>query len=139
MSVARIVCIVEARYRSSRLPGKVLMPILGEPMLGRMLERLKRARCLDAIMVACPDGAEDDAVEKAAVDNGALCFRGSEEDVLARVVGAARAAEADVIVEGHRRLSASRTRAHRQGRSRLHARRSGFRLQHSSLLHSPRH
>ncbi len=95
----RIVCIVEARYRSSRLPGKVLMPILGEPMLGRMLERLNRARTIDAIMVACPEGAEDDALEELALENAALCFRGSEDDVLARVVGAAGAAHADVIVE----------------------------------------
>jgi spore coat polysaccharide biosynthesis protein SpsF len=95
----RIVCIVEARYRSSRLPGKVLMPILDKPMLSRMLERVSRARALDAIMVACPVGEEDDAVAEIATAAGALCFRGSEDDVLARVVGAARASEADVIVE----------------------------------------
>jgi spore coat polysaccharide biosynthesis protein SpsF len=95
----KIVCIVEARYRSSRLPGKVLMPILGKAMLARMLERVSRARTLDAIVVACPESDEDDAVEKVALEAGALCFRGSEDDVLARVVGAARAANADVIVE----------------------------------------
>jgi spore coat polysaccharide biosynthesis protein SpsF len=95
----KIVCIVEARYRSSRLPGKVLMPILGKPMLARMLERVSRARTLDAIVVACPVGDEDDAVEDVAKSSGALCFRGSEDDVLARVVGAAQASGADVIVE----------------------------------------
>jgi Spore coat polysaccharide biosynthesis protein F, CMP-KDO synthetase homolog len=95
----QIVCIVEARYRSSRLPGKVLMPILGKPMLARMLERIRRARTLDALIVACPEGADDDAVEHVALENGALCFRGSEDDVLERVVGAANAANADVIVE----------------------------------------
>ena len=58
----KIVCIVEARYGSSRLPGKVLMPILGKPMLARMLERVTRARTLDAIVVACPVGDEDNAV-----------------------------------------------------------------------------
>jgi spore coat polysaccharide biosynthesis protein SpsF len=95
----RVVCIVEARYRSSRLPGKVLMPILGKPMLSRMIERIARARTLDAIVIACPDGEEDDAIEEVAIETGVLCFRGSEDDVLARVVGAAKAHHADVIVE----------------------------------------
>jgi spore coat polysaccharide biosynthesis protein SpsF len=99
MGRSRIVCIVEARFGSSRLPGKVVMPILGQPMLGRMLERVIRARTLDALMVACPEGPDDDAVERVALEYGASCFRGSEDDVLARVVGAAGAANADVIVE----------------------------------------
>ncbi len=96
---ARVVSVVEARYRSSRLPGKVLMPILGQPMLARMIERISRARTLDAVVVACPNGPEDDAVEALAYEVGVLCFRGSEDDVLARVVGAAQANRADVIVE----------------------------------------
>ena len=98
-SAGKVVCIVEARFRSSRLPGKVLMPIMGKAMLARMLERVKRARTLDAIVVACPESYEDDAVERVAFESGALCFRGSEHDVLGRVVGAARASNADVIVE----------------------------------------
>ncbi len=95
----RTVCIVEARYRSSRLPGKVLMPILERPMIARMIERISRARTLDAIVIACPEGEEDDAIEAIAFETGVLCFRGSEDDVLARVVGAASANHADVIVE----------------------------------------
>lgn len=95
----RVVCIIEARYRSSRLPGKVAKPIMGQPMLSRMIERVSRARTLDAIVVACPDGPEDDAVEEIAFASGVFCFRGSEDDVLARVVGAAQANRTDVIVE----------------------------------------
>jgi spore coat polysaccharide biosynthesis protein SpsF len=94
-----IVCIVEARFRSSRLPGKVLKPILGRPMLGRMVERLKRARTLDGLVIATTDQPTDDAVAAFARDQGISVFRGSEEDVLARVLGAARASRADVIVE----------------------------------------
>ena len=95
----RVVCIIEARYRSTRLPGKVVMPVMGQPMLARMIERVSRARTLDAIVVACPDGIEDDVIEEVAFETGVFCFRGSEDDVLARVVGAARANRADVIVE----------------------------------------
>ena len=95
----QVVCIIEARYRSSRLPGKVTKPIMGMPMLARMIERVSRARTLDAIVVACPVGREDDAVKVIAFEAGVFCFRGSEDDVLARVVGAAQANRADVIVE----------------------------------------
>jgi spore coat polysaccharide biosynthesis protein SpsF len=95
----RIVCIIEARFASTRLPGKVLKPILGEPMLGRMIERVLRARTIDSVVVATSTSAADDAVEEAATRAGAGAFRGSEEDVLARVVGAAQSHNADVIVE----------------------------------------
>ena len=95
----RVVCIIEARYRSSRLPGKVTKPIMGSPMLARMIERVSRARTLDAIVVACPVGIEDDVIEEIAFETGVFCFRGSEDDVLGRVMGAAHANKADVIVE----------------------------------------
>ncbi len=95
----RVVCIVEARFASTRFPGKVLKPILGEPMLGRMIERLLRARTVDSVVVATSTSRADDAVADAARHAGADSFRGSEEDVLARVVDAARAHHADVIAE----------------------------------------
>jgi spore coat polysaccharide biosynthesis protein SpsF len=95
----RIVCIIEARFRSVRLPGKVLMPILGEPMLGRVIERMRLARTVDAIVVATTDSSADDPVAAFVKASGAGIFRGSEDDVLNRVVSAARAHDADVIVE----------------------------------------
>ncbi|HLM69346.1 MAG TPA: glycosyltransferase family protein [Longimicrobium sp.] len=94
-----IVCFIEARMRPTRLPGKVLMPLLGRPMLERMIERLRRARTLDGIVVATTDGEADQPIADLARRLGVGCFRGSEEDVLARVLGAARAHGADVIVE----------------------------------------
>jgi len=96
---SRVVCIIEARFASTRLPGKVLKPILGEPMLSRMIERLRRATTIDALVVATSTSSADDAVADAAVLAGSKTFRGSEEDVLARVVGAARANSADIIAE----------------------------------------
>jgi spore coat polysaccharide biosynthesis protein SpsF len=95
----RIVGFIEARCRSSRLPGKVLKPILGKPMLELMIERLKRARTLDGLVIATTDLAADEPIVALGARLGVGVFRGSEDDVLARVLGAARAAAADVIVE----------------------------------------
>lgn len=95
----RIICFVEARFKSTRLPGKVLKSILGRPMLELMIERLKRARTIDGIVVATTDQPADDAIEALSGRLGVGCFRGSEDDVLSRVLGAAQAFGADVIVE----------------------------------------
>lgn len=95
----KIVCIIEARFASSRLPGKVLLPIEGETMLARVIERLEHSRTIDQIVVATSVNRADDAVQEEAVRLGVAAFRGSEEDVLDRVVGAAAAHEADIVVE----------------------------------------
>lgn len=95
----RIICIIEARFNATRLPGKLLMPILGEPMLGRMVERLRRSRTIDDIVIATVTGTSDDALAAYAEALGVHVFRGSEDDVLDRVVGAARSQSADIIVE----------------------------------------
>jgi spore coat polysaccharide biosynthesis protein SpsF len=95
----KIVCIVEARFASTRLPGKVLLPVLGKPMLALMLERLKRARTIDEIVIATTDKQADDPVALFGRNMGAHIFRGSEDDVLDRVVKAAESRNADIIVE----------------------------------------
>ncbi|MCR4325586.1 MAG: glycosyltransferase family protein [Patescibacteria group bacterium] len=94
----RVVAILQARTGSTRLPQKVLRPILGKPMLERMLERVKRAKTPDAIIVATTDKSEDDAVEKVARASGVGVFRGSEKDVLDRYYQAAKEAKAGIIV-----------------------------------------
>jgi spore coat polysaccharide biosynthesis protein SpsF len=95
----RTVAIIQARMTSTRMPGKILSPILGRPMLELLIERLRRARRLDDIWVATTDNATDDPTEELAQRLGAGCFRGSELDVLDRVLKAAHSAAADVIVE----------------------------------------
>ena len=93
------VAIIEARMRSSRLPGKVLRPILGKPMLELLVERIKGARRLCSIIIATTESVSDDPIEELAQRLNVNCFRGSEEDVLDRVLSAARTYKADVVVE----------------------------------------
>ncbi len=95
----RIVATIEARMTSSRLSGKVLLPVLGRPLLAVLIERLRRVHALDQIVVATTINAADDSIAALATRLGVGCFRGSEEDVLGRVLGAARAHGADLIVE----------------------------------------
>lgn len=85
--------------RSERLPNKVLLPILGRPNLALMVERLRRVPSVDAIVIATADHVSCDPIEQLACDIGVGCFRGSEDDVLDRVLRASREARADVIVE----------------------------------------
>lgn len=93
----KIVAIVQARFASRRLPGKVLMDLAGRPLLWRQLERVARMR-VDEIVVATTDQPEDDEVAALAVRFGAECYRGDSHDVLKRFLGAARQASADVVV-----------------------------------------
>jgi spore coat polysaccharide biosynthesis protein SpsF len=84
--------ILQARMSSSRLPGKVLRPVLGEPMIGRQVERLRRARRLDGLTIATSTDASDDVIAAYARRIGVDCFRGPLDDVLARFIGALAAA-----------------------------------------------
>ncbi len=95
----RIGATIEARMASTRLPGKVMLPACGQPMLALMVERLRRAPSLDAIIIATTEGADCDPIAALAGRLGIGHWRGPEEDVLGRVLGAARAHGLDVIVE----------------------------------------
>tara|TARA_R110000824_G_scaffold80150_9_gene201749 strand:- start:38 stop:748 length:711 start_codon:yes stop_codon:yes gene_type:complete len=83
---------------STRLPGKVLVPLCGQPVLGHIARRLRRARELDAVAIATTTNATDDPVAALAVELSVPCFRGSEHDVLSRYLGAAQAVGATAIV-----------------------------------------
>lgn len=84
---------------SSRLPGKVLMDIQGKPALRRLVDRLRMCRSLDDIVVATTTGAGDDPLARWCADYGVACFRGSENDVLERVVEANRYMRGELVVE----------------------------------------
>lgn len=95
----KIVATIEARMTSSRLPGKVLMLAAGKPMLEHLVNRLRAVASLDGIVLATTVNATDDALEEFAKRVGISCYRGSEGDVMARVICAAESAGADVVVE----------------------------------------
>jgi len=91
--------IIEARMASTRLPGKVLRPIMGRPMLELLIERLQRAETLDCILVATTEKGADDPICALAERLGIGYYRGSEEDVLDRVLRTARAFSVADIIE----------------------------------------
>ncbi len=93
-----VVCIVQARMGSTRLPGKVLMDLGGRPVLARCLERLRRASSLSRVVVATTTLAQDDELESWCAAEGWDCCRGSEEDLLDRYYQAARKYAAQVVV-----------------------------------------
>lgn len=84
---------------SSRLPGKVMMVARGKPMIAHLVDRLKQAPSIDHIVLATTVNAADNCLADFAAAAGIGCFRGSEEDVMMRVVGAAESGGADIIVE----------------------------------------
>lgn len=90
--------IVQARMTSTRLPGKVLLPLAGEPMLTRLLQRLRRVRRAHGIVVATTINATDDPIAALCAQQAVPCHRGSEHDVLSRYADAARLHGADVVV-----------------------------------------
>ncbi|HEY4243368.1 MAG TPA: glycosyltransferase family protein [Kofleriaceae bacterium] len=94
----RTVAIVQARMGSSRLPGKVLADVAGQTMLARVLGRLAAADLVTETVVATTNSAHDAAIVAEAARLGVAAICGSETDVLARYLAAARAANADVIV-----------------------------------------
>jgi spore coat polysaccharide biosynthesis protein SpsF len=80
----KVVAVLQARSTSTRLPGKVLKPILGEPMLARQIERIQRSREIDRLIVATSEEASDDSLAQLCSRLDVPCFRGSLNDVLDR-------------------------------------------------------
>lgn len=94
----KVVAIVQARMGSSRLPGKVLMPLGEGTVLDFLLSRLDKASSVDDIIVATTELEEDDAIINALEDSKFSLFRGAEVDVLGRYIDAALAYKADIVV-----------------------------------------
>jgi spore coat polysaccharide biosynthesis protein SpsF len=94
----KTVAIVQARMGSTRLPGKVLQDLAGEPMLARVVNRTYRAKTLQEVVIATTTNTVDDVIVKLCEARGWSWFRGSEEDVLDRYYRAAKKYQADFIV-----------------------------------------
>jgi spore coat polysaccharide biosynthesis protein SpsF len=94
----KIIAIIQARMGSTRLPGKVLMPIVDRPVLWHIVNRLKYVKPIDGIVVATSALQQDDAINKFCSREQVTCIRGSERDVLDRFYQAASAAQADIII-----------------------------------------
>src|SRR3989338_5007476 len=95
-----VVCIIQARTTSTRLPNKIFLELAGKPVLAQVIDRVAQSRLVDQIVIAAPDSPANDAIEtwlRAAYPQVGL-YRGSEQDVLDRYYQAATAAEADVVV-----------------------------------------
>jgi len=94
----KIVAIIQGRMSSSRLPGKILADIAGQPMLTRVYTRTSRAQTLDEVIFATTTDASDDPVAEYCDFSGIPFTRGSLFDVLDRYYQAALHAKADVVV-----------------------------------------
>lgn len=97
----RIAAVVQARMGSTRLPGKVLMPLCHRPVLWHVIERLKASGCIDEIIVATSVTTADDAIARFIADlddPGVRCLRGPEDDVLERFYLAICRYNPDVVV-----------------------------------------
>ena len=94
----RVVCIIQARMTSTRLPGKSMMPLGGKPLLRNVLERAKAAKLLDEVVLATTDQPEEDVLVELGRKVGVTVFRGHPTDLLDRYTNAARMSNADIVV-----------------------------------------
>ena len=93
-----ILAILQARFSSSRLPGKVLKPLLGKPMLMHQIERIKQSSMINRLVVATSVDNSDDSIELMCKDNGVEVFRGSLDNVLDRFYQCTKNYNAEHIV-----------------------------------------
>jgi len=95
-----IVCIIQARTTSTRLPNKIFLDLEGEAVLARVIQRLKKSKLINKIVIASPNSSSNDAIEEFVLKNfpEVGSFRGSEDDVLDRYYGAAKKFKADIVI-----------------------------------------
>ena len=94
----KVAALIQARFSSARLPGKVMREILGRPMLELLLERVRFARTIHSVVIATGDHPSNIPIVDLAKRFACPFFVGSEDDVLGRFYQAARTYKADVIV-----------------------------------------
>lgn len=95
----KVAVVIQARTGSTRLPGKVLLPLAGAPLLVRLVERVRAARTPFELVVATTGTSEDDAVRLLCRAHGLRCYSGHPTDLIDRHLGAASSVGADVCVK----------------------------------------
>ena len=95
----KVVTIIQARMSSTRLPGKIMLPILGKPLLLRMIERVQKAQLIGKLVVATSYNSDDDEIEKLCAENNLTCFRGNLTDLLDRHYQTGKKFSADAVVK----------------------------------------
>ena len=90
--------IIQVRMGSSRLPGKIMLEILTKPVLQHLINRVKKSKKIDDIIIATTLNKSDDIIEKFCNNEKIKCFRGSENDVLSRYFEAAKKFSIDTVV-----------------------------------------
>jgi len=93
-----VLVIIQARFRSIRLPGKIMMILDNKPLIQHTIERAKQAINVDKVMIATSTNKADDTIEELCKNINVKCFRGSENDVLIRFIGAAKKYNPKLIV-----------------------------------------
>lgn len=94
----KIVAIIQARVGSTRLPGKVLMNLKGKTVLNHVVDRVKKSKYIDEVIVATTNLEKDNEIIKECEKIDCKYFRGSEEDVLSRYYYSAKGSNADIII-----------------------------------------
>jgi spore coat polysaccharide biosynthesis protein SpsF len=94
----KVIAIIQARMGSTRLPGKILKEVLGKPLLKYQIERIKKVKSIDQIVVATTNKEEDNQIVEFCIEQSLPYYRGSEEDVLERYFQTALQFNADIIV-----------------------------------------
>ena len=93
-----VIAIIQARMSSTRLPGKVLLPLVNKPVLAHVVERLSYSRLIEKIVVATSIDSSDDPIADFCYQQNWLCYRGSLEDVLDRYYQTATQFDASAVV-----------------------------------------
>jgi len=97
-STPRIAAIIQARMLSTRLPGKIMLPLEGRPLLQYQIERLQQSKRIDNICVATVDTPDCNPIAQLCKNIGTQVIRGDERDVLSRFVKCADALKPEYIV-----------------------------------------
>jgi spore coat polysaccharide biosynthesis protein SpsF len=95
----KVIATIEARMTSKRLPGKVMLFASGKSMLEHLVNRIRKVPSIDEIVLATTINSADDVLVEFANKVGVRYYRGSEDDVMQRVIDAAKSVDADIVVE----------------------------------------